>query len=65
MIGTGKATHLRVHFRHDHVGCGAGHARNDIQQANRWFKWGADLLDLHIETGNRLVEAADLTQQLG
>ena len=27
MMGTGKVTHLRAHFRHDHFGCGAGHAR--------------------------------------
>jgi hypothetical protein len=39
MIGTGKVTHLRADFRHDHFGCGAGHARNGIQRANRCFKW--------------------------
>jgi hypothetical protein len=65
MIGTGKATHLRAHFRDDHFGRRAGHPRNRLQQANRGFKGGAHLFDLSIEARNGLSEAIDLTSQLG
>jgi hypothetical protein len=66
MIGTGNATpHSRANFSDDHVGRRAGHPRDRIQQANRGFKRGADLLDLGIEASQRLVEAVDLTSQLG
>lgn len=65
MIGTGKATHIRANFRDDHFGRRAGDPRDSIQQVNRGFKGGANLLDLGIEARNRLIEAIDLTSQLG
>ena len=65
MIGTGNATHLRANCSHNHFGRGPGYPRNGIQQANRGFKRGADLLDLGLEASTRLVEAVDLTSQLG
>jgi hypothetical protein len=66
MIGTGNATpHSRANFSDDHVGRRAGHPRDSIQQANRGFKGGANLLDLDIEARNRLIEAIELTSQLG